>query len=122
MTLLLFKQKVIGAKKGHELLKKKADALKKAFRDIMIKILDRKKGLGADFNLAMITLAEAQWAAGEFGRNVQDQVKVKSTVRLQMAADNIAGVHLPTFSLRGDDIQDTDDDKQLGLTGGGQAI
>ena len=39
-TLQLFKQKKVGAKKGYELLKKKADALKKQFREIMIKILD----------------------------------------------------------------------------------
>jgi vacuolar-type H+-ATPase subunit D/Vma8 len=36
----LFKTKIVGAKKGHELLKKKADALKKAFRNIMLKILE----------------------------------------------------------------------------------
>ena len=42
----MFKQKVVGAKKGYDLLKKKADALKKAFRDILIKIVDTKKSMG----------------------------------------------------------------------------
>lgn len=32
MNLALYKQKIIGAKKGHELLKKKCDALKAKFR------------------------------------------------------------------------------------------
>ena len=50
MTLQLFKVKAVGAKKGHELLKKKSDALKKAFREIMIKILACKKSMGSDFN------------------------------------------------------------------------
>ena len=37
------KKKLIGAKKGHELLKKKADALKKKFREVMIAIVDVRK-------------------------------------------------------------------------------
>ena len=42
MNLQLFKQKQVGAKKGFDLLKKKADALKKAFRGILVKIVDTK--------------------------------------------------------------------------------
>jgi vacuolar-type H+-ATPase subunit D/Vma8 len=41
-----------------------------------------------------------------------------------VTSDNVAGVHLPIFSLRGDDsgAANTDDRSMLGLTGGGQAI
>ena len=34
------KKKLVGAKKGHELLKKKADALKKKFREVMVEIVN----------------------------------------------------------------------------------
>ena len=50
MNLALFKLKKVGAKKGYDLLKKKSDALKKAFREILIKILDTKKRMGREFN------------------------------------------------------------------------
>lgn len=33
--MMLYKQKIVSAKKGHELLKKKADALKKKFKEVM---------------------------------------------------------------------------------------
>ena len=61
MNLALFKQKKIGAKKGYDLLKKKSDALKKAFRDIMIKILEIKKRIGKDYNQCLLTLAKANF-------------------------------------------------------------
>lgn len=38
-----------------------------------------------------------------------------------MHSDNIAGVHLPIFTLRGEDEQ-SDDNALLGLSGGGSAI
>ena len=125
MALQQQKVKLKAAKKGHELLKKKSDALKKAFREVMLKILDTKKKMGVQFSEAMLSLAEANFAAGDFGRNVTDQVKTRSNIRLAVAADNIAGVHLPKFSLRGEQREESDesDDKSmLGLTGGGKAI
>ena len=42
-------------------------------------------------------------------------------MRLNVHAENIAGVHLPIFSIRGEDEQN-DDNALLGLAGGGQAI
>lgn len=70
----------------------------------------------------MISLAEANFAAGDFSRNVQDQVKARSQIRLGVHSDNIAGVQLPKFTLRGEDRDESDDKALLGLTGGGQAI
>lgn len=66
----LFKTKVVGAKKGYDLLKKKSDALKKAFREILIKIVDTKKKMGREFNESLLALAEANFAAGDFSRNI----------------------------------------------------
>jgi V-type H+-transporting ATPase subunit D len=122
MTLQLFKTKLVGAKKGFDLLKKKADALKKKQREIMIKILEKKKHMGTDYNEAILSLAEANFAAGDFQRNVMDSVKAKSTVRLNMDSSNVAGVLLPMFHVRGGDDEDADAAGMLGLTGGGQAI
>ncbi len=117
----LFKQKKVGAQKGFELLKKKVDALKKHFREIMLRILSTKKNMGKNFSEALLALAEANFAAGDFGRNLSDSVKTKTNVRLNVQSENIAGVHLPIFHLRGDG-QDSEDRGMLGLTGGGAAI
>ena len=48
-TMQVFKGKIVGAKKGYDLLKKKSDALKKAFNQIMLKIVDTKKRMGKEF-------------------------------------------------------------------------
>ena len=74
-TLQLFKTKAVGAKKGYELLKKKSDALKKAFRAILQKIIEAKVRMGGDFKDATIGLAGATFAAGDFSRGVLDHVK-----------------------------------------------
>ena len=44
------KQIKIEANKGYDLLKKKSDALKKAFYEIMRRIVETMKNLGKDFN------------------------------------------------------------------------
>ena len=123
MNLAIFKQKKIGAKKGYDLLKKKSDALKKAFREIMTNILDTKKRMGKDYSDCLLALAEANFAAGDFSKAVFDSVGTRTNVRLNVSSNNVAGVHLPQFSLRGDvGVGDSDDRAMLGLTGGGQAI
>ena len=99
----------MGAKKGYDLLKKKSDALKKAFRGILVKILDTKKKMGKEFNEALFSLAEANFAAGDFSRNVMDSVKTKTNVRLNVHSDNVAGVHLPVFALRGEVDEGSDE-------------
>lgn len=45
-NMQLYKQKIAAAKKGHELLKRKADALKKKFKEVMKDLLDSKKKMG----------------------------------------------------------------------------
>lgn len=122
MALQQTKVRLKGAKKGHELLKKKADALKKTFRTVMLAIIDFKKRMGKEFSEAMFALAEANFAAGDFGNNLADQVKSRSNIRLTVAATNVAGVHLPKFALRGEEQEKSDDKTMLGLTGGGKAI
>ncbi len=112
---------MVGAKKGYDLLKKKSDALKKAFMSILGKIIETKKKMGREFNESLYALANANYSAGDFSRNVMDSVKPKTNVRLNVTSNNVAGVHLPIFSLRGE-ADEGDDRAMLGLTGGGQAI
>jgi len=81
-TMQTFKGKKVGAKKGYELLKKKSDALKKAFNDIMKKIVDTKKRMGKDFQQCQLEMAQASFAAGDFGITVRDGVKKKAPVRV----------------------------------------
>jgi V-type H+-transporting ATPase subunit D len=102
-------------------LKQKSDALKKAFRAILAKIIDAKVRMSVDFKDATIGLAQAQFAAGDFSRGVLDHVKTRTSVRLSVSTENIAGVKLPSFLLRGEDEVD-EDQNLLGMTGGGHAI
>lgn len=75
---------MIGAKKGYDLLKKKSDALKKEFNEIMKKLVMVKKRMGKDFNDCQLEMAQANFAAGDFGVTVRDGVKTKTNVRLNI--------------------------------------
>lgn len=77
--------------------------------------------MGSDYREALLGLAGATFAAGDFSRAVTDNVKTKTSVRLSVHSDNIAGVHLPIFTIKGDEEQ-SDDNALLGLSGGGSAI
>ena len=118
MTLTLYKARAVGAKKGYDLLKKKSDALKKAFRGILANIVESKVRMGLDYKEALIGMAEANFAAGDFSRAVVDHVKTKTPVRLTVHSDNIAGVHLPLFALKGTD-EVSEESNLLGLSMGG---
>jgi V-type H+-transporting ATPase subunit D len=73
-------------------LKKKSDALKKAFNEIMKKIVETKRRMGKDFNECLLEMAQANFAAGDFGVTVRDSVKTQSNVRLHITCENVAGV------------------------------
>jgi len=66
------------------LLKKKSDALKKAFRGILLKIVESKVRMAVDYREARMGMAEAIFAAGDFSRAVVDHVNVVSVVRMTM--------------------------------------
>ena len=53
----LYKQKIAAAKKGHELLKRKTDALKKKFKEIMKELLDSKTKMGKECKEAYFLIA-----------------------------------------------------------------
>jgi V-type H+-transporting ATPase subunit D len=85
----------------------------------MKRVVQTKKRMGKDFNECQLEMAQANFAAGDFGVTVRDSVKTKTNVRVNISTENIAGVQQPTFHLRG---MNEDDDTMIGMTGGGQAI
>ena len=90
-----------GAQKGYNLLKLKSDALNVAFLEVMRKIVHIKKQMGAEFNLCLLDLAQAQFAAGDFHTDVLDKVKTKTNVRVYITSENVAGAEVPTFHIVG---------------------
>jgi len=99
MTLQQIKGRLSGAKKGHSMLQKKADALTVRFRSILKDILEKKEGAGEQSKDAMLALALAKYAFGEeltvvMGESVDEEAACK----VKMTPDNIAGVTLPVFS------------------------
>jgi len=91
------KQRKLGAAKGYDLLKKKADALKKEFNEVCKLIVATKKRMGREYNECQLDMAQANFSAGDFGVTVRDSVKNKTNVRLLIREENIAGVKKPTF-------------------------
>ena len=65
-NLQLYKQKIAAARKGYDLLKRKADALKKKFKEVMKDLIDCKKNMGKECKEAFFLMAEAKYGAGEF--------------------------------------------------------
>lgn len=96
-VLQIVKGRLLGATKGHALLKKKADALSMRFRQILKQIVEAKEGLGAGMKDSFFSWAEARYAAGEQVRHtVLDNVD-RATVRVFGGLDNVAGVKIPKF-------------------------
>ena len=120
MTLQQFKARRVGAKKGFELLKKKRDALKSKFQAVLREIVDCKKKVGEGYSDCAFTLAKAKWAAGDVTQSVIQRVK-RPAATLKVAAENVAGVHLPVFELTRDITKDAPL-LSLGAGQGGQVI
>jgi len=119
MTLQAFKSKAQGAKKGHELLKKKSDALKARFRALLKQIKQAKEDVAVMMPEAFIALASAYYTAGgDFSEGLSHEVK-KASVRVHAATDNVAGVILPVFRF---DKVDGDSFESFGLSGGGKQV
>ena len=73
-------------------MKKKSDALKKEFNKILLRLVESKSRMGTDYRDAQLSIAQATYAAGDFSRSVIEQVKSKSSVRVGVLFNNIAGV------------------------------
>lgn len=100
VTMLgMMKARLIGATRGHALLKKKSDALTVQFRSILKKIVAAKESMGDALRASAFALTEAKYAAGD--HVVRHVVLAESTrsasLRVRSRQDNVAGVRLPRF-------------------------
>jgi V-type H+-transporting ATPase subunit D len=97
MAQTLMKGRLKGAQTGHNLLKKKADALAIRFRAILKKIIDTKMLMGDVMKTAAFSLAEAKFSmSGDFTQVVIQSVS-KAQIKIRTKRDNVAGVILPSF-------------------------
>jgi V-type H+-transporting ATPase subunit D len=97
MAQTIMKGRLKGAQTGHNLLKKKADALAMRFRSILKKIIDTKMLMGDMMKTASFSLAEAKFSmSGDF-TNVVIQSVSKAQIKIRTKRDNVAGVILPSF-------------------------
>eukprot|EP01013_Petalomonas_cantuscygni_P010131 TRINITY_DN23121_c0_g1_i1.p2 TRINITY_DN23121_c0_g1~~TRINITY_DN23121_c0_g1_i1.p2 ORF type:complete len:248 (+),score=65.91 TRINITY_DN23121_c0_g1_i1:108-851(+) len=99
MSLATFKSRLKGAKTGHSLLRKKADALQLKFRSLLKELKRSKELLVADFKGAHFALAQARFATGgEVSLSVTEALRTPG-IRTTVRTDNVAGVKLPKFSV-----------------------
>jgi len=119
MALTSFKTKRTGAKKGFELLKKKADALKVRHRDIMKDIYQNKKNISEQAQQAFFSITQAVYAAGDFKAQVIDGCS-SASIRVHNRIDNVAGVKLPVFMEY--ECNSEQESQNIGLARGGRAI
>ena len=124
MALLQSKAKLKSAQKGHDLLKRKADALKVQFLQVTKSLIEQKKDLGNKFNQSLIFLAKANYskAEGDVSRMVDENVKSRADVKLTLKTKPVAGVTLPQFGIRDIEKEKYGEPQILGITGGGQTI
>jgi len=114
------KIRLLGATKGHALLKKKADALTLRFRGICKDIIEKKQNMGSIMRDSFFAYTNAVYAAGDgIKHTVYDNVETAS-VRVSGGLDNVAGVKIPKFAMYtvpGDSKMDL-----AGLGRGGQQL
>jgi V-type H+-transporting ATPase subunit D len=124
MAKMLYEGKKKAAQKGHDLLKRKADALKVQFLQVTKSLIEQKKDLGNKFNQSLIFLAKANYskAEGDVSRMVDENVKSRADVKLTLKTKPVAGVTLPQFGIRNIEEEKYGELQILGITGGGQTI
>lgn len=118
MSLQTMKLRLLGATKGHSMLKKKSDALTVRFRSILKEVLEKKLAAGEESREAMMALAQAKYAfGGELKHTVMENVS-QASILVKMNPENIAGVMLPSFEKTS--APQSDETGLVGLTGLGK--
>lgn len=119
-SLGLMKAKLKGAETGHNLLKRKSEALTKRFREITRRIDEAKRKMGRVMQIAAFSLAEVTYAVGgDIGYQVQESAR-QARFRIRTKQENVSGVLLPAF-----ESYQTEGNNDFGLTGlgkGGQQV
>ncbi|KAF6160012.1 hypothetical protein GIB67_033096 [Kingdonia uniflora] len=120
VTMLgVVKARLVGATRGHALLKKKSDALTVQFRQILKKIVATKESMGDIMKSSSFALTEAKYVAGENIKHIVLENVHTATLKVRSRQENIAGVKLPKFDYftEGETKNDL-----TGLARGGQQI
>lgn len=115
------KSKLKGAQIGHDLLKRKSEALTKRFREITRRIDEAKRKMGRVMQIAAFSLAEVTYAIGNNSMGYQITESVRSAkFRVRTRQENVSGVFLPQF-----ESFQMEGGSEFGLTGlgkGGQQV
>ena len=119
-VLTSIKARLVGATKGHQLLKKKSDALSMQFRQILKKIVQTKESMGDIMKASAFALTEAKYSAGDNIKHVVFENVGLATIKVRAKQDNVAGVKLPKFE-HFTEAGETKNDL-TGLARGGQQI
>ncbi|KAG6661735.1 V-type proton ATPase subunit D-like [Carya illinoinensis] len=120
VTMLgIMKARLVGATRGHALLKKKSDALTVQFRQILKKIVSTKESMGDIMKTSSFALTEAKYVAGENIKHIVLENVQNASLKVRSRQENVAGVKLPKFEYF------TDGKTKNNLTGlarGGQQV
>ncbi|KAJ5073061.1 v-type atp synthase subunit d [Anaeramoeba ignava] len=119
MVLANLRARLVAAIKGHNLLKKKSDALTLKFRSMINEIADTKEQIVAYFKEAHSSLMDVKYVAGTHSTFSIIESVTESTTKIKTGMENIAGVKIPKFTVV-NEHQDTSDLR--GISKGGQQI
>ncbi|XP_058096537.1 V-type proton ATPase subunit D [Magnolia sinica] len=120
VTMLgVMKARLVGATRGHALLKKKSDALTVQFRQILKKIVSTKETMGDIMKTSSFALTEAKYVAGENIKHIVLENVHSASLKVRSRQENVAGVKLPKFEYFHDGETKND---LTGLARGGQQI
>ncbi|BFI30053.1 V-type H+-transporting ATPase subunit D [Marchantia polymorpha subsp. ruderalis] len=119
-VLGVIKTRLIGATKGHQLLKKKSDALTMQFRQILKRIVQTKESMGDIMKASAFSLTEAKYAAGDNIKYIVFENVDAASVKVRAKTENVAGVKLPKFEHFSEAGETRND--LTGLARGGQQI
>lgn len=98
VTMLgVVKARLVGATRGHALLKKKSDALTVQFRQILKKIVTTKESMGDVMKTSSFALTEAKYVAGENIKHIVLENVQNASLKVRSRQENVAGVKLPKF-------------------------
>ena len=95
------KLRLKGAETGHSLLKRKAEALTRRFRDIVKKIQDAKASMANTLNDASFSYAEVKYSTGDISFSVKESVKLPQ-IKVKARSENVSGTILPQFDFIND--------------------
>ncbi|GAB7362282.1 hypothetical protein MBLNU230_g2300t1 [Neophaeotheca triangularis] len=115
------KSKLKGAQTGHDLLKRKSEALTKRFREITKRIDSAKQKMGRVMQIAAFSLAEVTYAVGnnQVGYQITESVR-SAKFRVRTRQENVSGVFLPQFESF--QMEGGSEFGMMGLGKGGQQV